>query len=438
MDTSRETRQAHASRGSLLKNAAATGPEATLARPGATLHTLLLYTACGTFLYAICAGFRDNYGIMLPYIVGFSGISYATVSLIIALGQLLFGAMQLVFGLLALRTGARFTLYLGVLMMLAGLLLIPFSTSAPMLTLSLGVLLPSGTAAASFGMIMGLLSPKFSTNQAHTAAGFVAAGIGMGICFLSPVIQSVIAAHGLFNAVLVLTAPLIMLFPVSYMLTRDAPMPRKAGQAAGVPAQSAAATADGPVSVKEMFRQAFLSGTYRRLTLGFFTCGFHMAMIQTHLFSQLTNFGVSERAAAYAISTYGIGVICGGVGSGQACARFSMSRVASLLYASRCLWVVLLLLPLPLPVLFAVIFMLGATGPATIAPTSGMVQKLFGSMRLPTLFGFVYLMHQIGAFCSAWAGGLCRQITGSYSGVWYADIALCFIAAIACWGIKKE
>ncbi len=430
MDTPQKEQQRPESRhtGRTVLHEAAAVP----AHPDASLRTLLLYTACGTFLYAICAGFRDNYGIMLPYIVGSSGMPYATVSFVIALGQLLFGAMQPVFGLLALRRGARCSLWLGAAMMLVGLWLIPFSASTPMLTLALGVLLPSGTAAASFGMIMGLISPRVGTGQAHAASGFVAAGIGMGICLLSPVIQAVIAAHGLFNAVFVLTGPLLALFPVSWLLTRGP------GTPGSYTADSSLYKAVPPrVGVWEMFREAFQSGTYRRLTLGFFTCGFHMALIQTHLFSQLTSFGVAEQAAAYGLSVYGIGVVCGGVGSGQACARFSMSQVVGWLYASRCLWVALLLMPLPLPALFVVIFLLGATGPATLAPTGGLVQQLFGPARLATLFGFVYLVHQIGAFCSAWAGGLCRQLTGGYAGVWYMDIVLCLVAALACWSIRE-
>lgn len=59
-----------------------------------TLQNFALYTLCGTFLYAVCAGFRDNYGIMLPYIVEWSGIPYSTLSFVIALGQLFFGLMQ--------------------------------------------------------------------------------------------------------------------------------------------------------------------------------------------------------------------------------------------------------------------------------------------------------------------------------------------------------
>ena len=160
-------------------------------------------------------------------------------------------------------------------------------------------------------------------------------------------------------------------------------------------------------------------------------------MIQTHLFSQLTTFGIPEHAAAYGMSMYGLGVIAGGVGSGMACARFRMSRILGLLYGSRCLWVALLLMPLPVPVLFAVIFMLGATGPATIAPTSGTVHRLFDPAHLATLFGFVYLVHQIGAFTSAWSGGLCRSLTGSYAGIWYADIVLCLCASLACLSIRE-
>jgi len=388
---------------------------------------LVLYIVCGTFVYAVSGGFRDNYGIMLPYIVGWSSVSYATVSFIIALGQLLFGFMQPVFGLIALRTSNRFVLFLGAGMMLCGLLSIPLSHSAFLLTLSLGMLLPSGTAAAAFGLIMSCITPRVTPREAHTAAGFVASGCGISICLLSPTIQSIIASRGITGAVFALCIPVLMFIPATWVLTHSS-----TGQKA-VPATSRVAESTGA-----LFAGAFRHPTYRRITFGFFTCGFHMAMIQTHLFSQLAAFGVSERAASYALSTYGLGVVTGAVLSGAACARFLMGRILGVLYGSRCLWVGLLLLPLPVPVLFFIIFLLGVTGPATLAPTSGLVNKCFGAVRLAVLFGFVYLVHQTGAFCSAWAGGLCVELTGSYSGVWYADITLCMLASIACFGVREK
>ncbi len=389
--------------------------------------TFVLLTAAGTFLYAVCAGFRDNYGIMLPYLVQTTGISYATLSFIIALGQLLFGAMQPVFGFMVLRTSARQVLCIGTSMMLAGLLMLPLCKSAPMMTLALGILLPSGTAAASFGIIMSCISSKLSEHQKHASSGFVASGIGIGICVLSPIMQAIIATKGLAGAILFLSIPVTLLIPVSLWLT-------SAGVDQG---RKAAIAADhGRPTVAELFREALYSPAYGRVAFGFFTCGFHMAMIQTHLFSQLTTFGVSARAAAWALSVYGLGTIAGAVGSGFACARFPMPRVLGTLYSSRIAWVLLLLLPLPMPLLFTVIFMLGMTGVATVAPTSGLISKFFGPLRLATLFGGVYLLHQIGAFCSAWAGGICRALTGSYSGIWFADIALCLLAGLACFGIR--
>lgn len=56
---------------------------------------------------------------------------------------------------------------------------------------------------------------------------------------------------------------------------------------------------------------------------------------------------------------------------------------------------------------------------------------------MPTLFGVVYVLHQIGAFLSAWSGGICFQITGSYSSIWYVDMFLCLCAGLACFDIRR-
>lgn len=398
-----------------------------LERQAASTRALIAYTACGTFLYAVCAGFRDSYGVLLPYIVAHTGIPYAIISFILALGQLCFGLMQPVFGLLALQTSNRFVLCTGAVMMFTGLLTIPFCTSAPALAFALGILLPSGTAAASFGIIMSCISPRLSECQGHTAGGFVAAGIGISICVLAPMLQSMVAGSGLFGAIAFLGCPILLLVPVSVWVSRGAQ--GKAGERD---------ICQPCEHVADIFREALANPSYLCVGLAFFTCGFHMAMIQTHLFSQLTTFGVTEQAASYALSVYGLGVIAGAVGSGMACNKLSMSVVLAGLYGSRCLWVALLLLPLPMPGLFGVVFLLGLTGVATVPPTSGLIKNFFGSARLGTLFGLVYFAHQIGAFVSAWAGGLCLKFTGGYSGVWLADILLCMLAAIVCRCVREK
>lgn len=187
--------------------------------------TFVLCTLCGTFLYAICAGFRDNFGIMLPAIVAERGLSYATVSFIIALGQLFFGLMQPVFGFLSVRKSPRFVLFSGIFLMLAGLATSAVTHSATLLTIAMGILLPSGTAAASFGIIMSCLLPVFSDRQAHTASGFIAAGIGLSICLLAPLLQYSLASRGLVTTLFLLSTPIILLVPVAIFLTMSARLP---------------------------------------------------------------------------------------------------------------------------------------------------------------------------------------------------------------------
>lgn len=393
--------------------------------PTSSRYAIFYYTFCGTFIYAICAGFRDTYGIILPYITAENNLSFDSVSFIIALGQLFFGLMQPVFGYIVLRTSARTVLCIGTFLMLCGLLIIPYAHAWWQLLISLGVLLPSGTAAASFGIIMGNIGQKFSENRAHLAGGFVAAGIGFGICILSPIIQGWIATYGISKAIFLLTVPVLFLFPAAIGLTRGTGRSKK---------QQGART-EAPFG--SILAEGLANPTYRRIAFAFFTCGFHMALIQTHLFTQLTAFGISESTAAWGLSVYGLGVVAGSVGSGWAITRWPMSCVLGLLYSSRCLWVGLLLLALPSAALVLVIFLLGLSAVATVAPTAGVVQKLFGPAWLATLFGVVYLAHQVGAFCSAWAGGICMELTGSYASIWYVDILLCLLAGIACFDIKR-
>ena len=59
------------------------------------------------------------------------------------------------------------------------------------------------------------------------------------------------------------------------------------------------------------------------------------------------------------------------------------------------------------------------------------VHRGLGARYLATLFGFTLLSHQIGGFFGAWLGGLALERFGDYSWMWYADIVLALLAAVA-------
>lgn len=384
----------------------------------------VLLTAASALIYGLCSGIRANYGILLGPISQNSGVDYASVSFVLAVAQLFFGIMQPVFGVLAMKKSNSFVLRSGIALLTAGVLLLPFCKSLWTLMAVLGVLLPSGTAALSFGIIMGILTPQIPGRTASIASGVVTASSGVGNTVLSPIIQALTAAVGLLGTMLFLGVPSLLLLPVSIYLCRSA--------------KETAPTAEQREEVTALAREAVQNRDYRFLLAGFFTCGFHMAIIETHLFTQITTFGFSEQTAAYAFSVYGIATMIGSVISGALCGQFSMKTVLGWLYASRVgMILAFMVLPKSLLTIYGFAALLGLTGNATVPPTSGLTERLFGAAKMATLFGVVFFSHQIGSFFSAWLGGVCLSATGGYTAIWLVDVAFSGMAAIVSWKIKQ-
>lgn len=320
------------------------------------IKNIALLTLPASLLYGISSGIRANYGVLLTPISQNSGVDYASVSFVLAVAQLFFGVMQPIVGVLAMRHSSPFVLRCGIGLMSTGLLLLPFCKSLWTLLTVLGLILPCGTAALSFGIVMGVLTPKLPRRHVTTASGVVTASAGVGSTVFAPVMQTLSAALGLLGTMVFLSLPTLLLFPASIYLCRP---------------KEVAGTAEEPSTFRlsVLVREAVRSQDYIFLLAGFFTCGFHMAIIETHLYTQITTFGFTERIAAYTISIYGIAAMLGAVVSGRLCGRYAMKNVLVVLYASRVLMVLaFLLLPKSLITVFGFAVLLGLTGNATVPP----------------------------------------------------------------------
>ena len=71
---------------------------------------------------------------------------------------------------------------------------------------------------------------------------------------------------------------------------------------------------------------------------------------------------------------------------------------------------------------------MGLTYMAVLPPTAGLIGKLCGAARLPTLLGVTFVVHQIGAFLGSWLGGVVLEATGSYDRMWILDLTLAALA----------
>lgn len=390
------------------------------------LYLKIVIAACS--LYAISAGLRSIYGIMLGTISEETGIAYDTVSFAIAIGQLVFGVAQPVFGVVALKKSNSFVLSIGCILIAVGLVMIPFCTADWLLLLFLGILLPVGTGAVSFGIIMGAISPKLGATRAATASGFVNASSGVGSIIFSPLVQFLFSSVGLKTTMLIISSLIIILIPISLWIGKT-----NKTECAVLNKQTNSET------FLTMLKQAISSKSYLFLLLGFFTCGFHMAIIETHLYSQFMSYGIADSLAAIAFSVYGISTVFGSLISGFFSGKFRMKYVLGLLYGSR-VFIILafLLLPKTAYIMFAFMGLLGLTAAATVIPTSGLVSKLFGAENLGVLFGVVFLFHQIGSFFSAWLGGEFVVVTGSYIVIWSVSAVLSLCAMIVSFCISEQ
>src|SRR6185369_3741767 len=381
------------------------------------LWTLTLAAAA---ILLITMGVRQTSGLFLIPITQSTGISIVAMSFALAVGQFMFGAAQPVFGAIADKFGAEKVVIAGAIMLALGCVLTPLAKSSTGLLLTMGVLSAAGAAAGSFSILIGIAAQRLPPERRSFAAGLINAGGSVGQSVFAPLVQLIIGAAGWASAMFasafaaLLTIPLVL------------PLRRSQSAAAG-----AASLAPVPhLTLGEQLRVALRDPSYLCLHAGFFTCGFHIAFLVTHLPNDLRLCGLGPEVAPFALMLIGLFNVAGSLSAGWLGQRYRMKYLLAMIYASRAL-IVALYVVMPKTALNVYLFAgaLGFTWLATVPPTSGLVSKLFGTRYLATLFGLTLLTHQIGGFLGAWLGGLALAQMGSYEWIWYADITLALLAA---------
>ncbi|MCI8468655.1 MAG: MFS transporter [Eggerthellaceae bacterium] len=373
-------------------------------------------------LYGVGAGLRGDVGILLNPLSQQTGLSYESVSFCVAAMQLVFGASQPAFGILANRTSSRLVLVLGALLFAASLLGMRASVGFASLFLSLSGLFGLGAGAVSFGLILTSSVNFVGKSRAMAISGMLNAAAGMGSFALSPLLGALVQSGGLGLAVAAMLAPVLALIPIALVVTsRDKR------------AEQGESGSEERLELGPLMREALGNRTFLLLVAGFTTCGFHMVIIESHLFSQYVSYGIDAQVASWVFSLYGVFTIFGALLSGWLSTRVAKGRLLAFYYVFRALWVLAFIFLSPKTALFAALFSagLGMTGDATVSPTSGLVSREFSFSKVATLIGVLFFCHQVGAFASAWLGGALFSATGSYTSLWLLDAALCLAAGVA-------
>jgi predicted MFS family arabinose efflux permease len=379
-------------------------------------------------LLAITMGARMSLGLFVQPLAADTGTGIVAISLALAIGQLVWGLVQPLFGAVADQRGPRGVLMLGGLLMAAGLALATQFTGAIGMAICLGVLTSAGAGAGAFSVLIGATARQLPAERRSFAAGFINAGGSAGQLLFAPLVQAGIAAFGWVTAMLALAASTLATIPLAG---------RIAPPSTAAPDAPAAVTAAGS-GLRAQLDLALRDRSYLLLNLGFFTCGVHVAFLVTHLPGEVALCGLSGAVAANALALVGAFNIAGSLGAGWLGQRYRFKHILGAMYLSRAVLIALYLLsPRDATSVYLFAAGLGFTFLATVPPTAGLVGKLFGPRYLGTLFGLAVFSHQIGGFFGAWLGGVTISRFGDFGWMWIADMMLALLAALTCLPLRE-
>ena len=383
----------------------------TTARTDGWRTPLLVFLAACALLFA-SFGVRATFGLYLQPVSSDLGWGREIFALSIAIQNIVVGLAQPFTSAIADRWGTGRTVICGALCYAAGLALMANASTPLHAYLGLGVLIGLGLSGTSFAIAFGAVGRVVSNEKRALALGMAGSIGSIGQFAMVPMGQAFISAYGWSTVLLMLSVLILIAIPL-------------AGVLKGKPADVGAAQ-----SLGDALREARDHRGYRLLICGFFVCGFHVAYVGTHLPAYVVDKGLPANIGAWALGLVGLFNIVGSALAGVLGGKLSKRYLLSSLYVSRALlFTAFLVVPITETTVLLFGAIMGLLWLSTVPLTSAMVAQIFGPRYMSTLFGIVFLGHQIGAFLGAWLGGYVFDLTGSYNIVWWIAVALGLISA---------
>ena len=378
---------------------------------------MLQVLICGAAIVTLSMGIRHGFGLWLQPITQEQGWTRQTFALAIAVQNLSWGVFGIFAGMLADRFGAFRVIIGGAVLYALGLTGMALSTTGLLFTLTAGVLIGAAQAGTTYAVIYGVIGRNIPAEKRSWAMGVAAAAGSFGQFLMVPVEGFLISGLGWKEALLALSAAVLLIAPLAFGLreTRFGP-----GQAP--PREQ---------TIVQALKEAFKYPSFQLLMAGYFVCGFQVVFIGVHMPSYLKDKGLSPQVAGYALALIGLFNVFGTYAAGALGQRLAKKNILAFIYLSRAV-VIAVFLAAPLSPASVYIFasLMGLLWLSTVPPTNAVVAQIFGIQHLSMLSGFIFFSHQIGSFMGVWLGGFLYDRTGNYNIVWYIAIALGVFAAL--------
>ena len=380
--------------------------------------TVLVTLLSACLIVIVSLGIRQTFGMFYFDFSTDLGITLSQFGFALGLQMFLWGAFAPWFGIITDKYGGHIAVFIGFIFYLLGVLMLTseFNTGLYFVT-GIGVLIGIALGGTAISIPVSVVAKHFHHSNRTAAIGIVTAAGSFGY-FVSPVFTRFSLTEFGWESTLLIFAVFIIggLF-LAFCLT--------------TPKNVAGGKVDDNQTAMEAFKEAISNKSYIYLTLGFFVCGWHIALVATHIPVYINDRGLPEWCTVTILSMIGLFNIAGTLTSGYLAQKFSKKIILSFIYLLRGLVIAIFIFLPPNPIIavfFGITF--GFLWLSTVPPTMGIVGYVFGTKYIGLLYGIVFLSHQVGSFLGAYLGGVFHDLYGSYDYAWYISIALSIFAGL--------
>jgi len=388
--------------------------------------TALITLIAACLVVIISLGIRQTFGLFFFDFEVDLGCTQTEFGFAMGIQLFFWGLFGPIFGIITDKISGRVAVFIGFLFYLAGIYFLNYGPNTGFwFTFDIGILIGIGLAATAISIPVSIVSKHFPLNTRTIAIGIVTAAGSFGY-FVSPMYTRFTLLEFGWNTTLVIFGAMVLVgLVVSLFLS--------------TPMEEFKQGSENKQTAMEAIKEAFSNKSFNYLTLGFFVCGWHIALVATHIPMHIRDKGLEDWTATAILALIGLFNIFGTLTSGYLSTKISKKKLLSAIYLLRGLSLIYFVF-MPASVFNSLIF--GATFGylwlSTVPPTSGIVGHIFGTKYVSLLYGFVFLSHQVGSFLGAYLGGLFHDLYGSLDYAWYISIALSLFAGLIHLPIKEK
>ncbi len=380
------------------------------------LALVTLLAACSVILVSM--GLRQTFGLFFSAFEEGLNCTRTEFGLAIGLQMIFWGIFAPIFGYLADKFGGNKAVFIGFIIFGLGIYFLYAGPNTGIyFQISLGLLVGIALGATAMSVPVSEVGKHFPNEKRTIATGIVTAAASVGY-FIAPLFTQ----YSLGNVGWEQTLKYFMYFILFGLITSIFLLSKK---------EKVLQTNIKNQNFGEAIQEAFSHKGYMLLVAGFFVCGFQITLVATHVPGYMQERGLGGWAATIILALIGLFNIIGTLGIGYLGTKYSKKILLSILYSLRAVVIAIFIFFPPsiyMSIFFGITF--GLLWLSTVPPTNGIVAQIFGTKYLSTLFGIVFLSHQVGSFIGAYLGGYFYDLYGSYDYAWYIAIALSIFASI--------